>query len=385
MRVSVVIPTMNEGANAVELLQRLGAVLGPDDEVIFVDDGIDELPAIVDAAAIRHQQRFLVHRRTEPTGGLGGAVTLGFRLAAGDVLVVCDGDLQHPPEVIPDLLSELDRADLVVASRYRDGGSAEGLDGGWRRLASRATGYVSRALFPLKLRGCSDPMSGFFAVRRSAFVVADLRPKGFKILLELLVRSSQLRLAEVPFVFAEREAGTSHATYREGMRFLRQLIQARVLNRAAAFMLVGLSGVVPNLVLVWLLTDRGVHYIAAAAMATQAAIVWNFAGAELLVWRDQRLGDWKRRFVKFVLIGETDLARLPFVIVLVSYLHVTSLVATGITLAGAFACRFTLADKLVYRRAAPLAAPDPALLLTTPETAPPTAPENKEIAAATTV
>jgi dolichol-phosphate mannosyltransferase len=350
MRVSVVIPTLNEASNAGELLRRVTANLGPADEVIFVDDGTDDLPHVVEKESERYAQSITVLRRTTRDGGLGGAVLAGLHLAQGDFAIICDGDLQHPPEVIPTMAAALEHADVVVASRYCLGGSAEGLSSGWRRVASRSTGVLSRLLYPMKLRGVTDPMSGFFAFRRNAVDLSSLRPRGFKILLEMLVRSPQLRVAEVPFTFADRINGASHATYNEGVRFLRQLLSARFLNKATAFMAIGLSGVIPNLAILWLLTHRGTHYVPAAAVATQLAIVWNFIGAELLVWRDHRAGDWQKRFAKFALIGETDLVRLPFVVALVTYLHLNSVLASALSLLGAFVCRFTLADKLVYRR-----------------------------------
>ena len=356
MTTSVVIPTRNEAASVVRLIERVVRALQPFDEIVFVDDGTDDLPAIALTESAKYANPIRVIRRASPDGGLGGAVTLGMTHAVGDILVVCDGDLQHPPEVIPALLAKLRGADVAVASRYCAGGNAQGLAGGLRRFASRATGLLSRALFPRKLRNCSDPMSGFFAVRREAVVLGALRPVGFKILLEILLRSGPLRIAEVPFTFAERTAGESHATIREGFRFLRQLTGIRLANRAALFMLVGASGVLPNLLVLALLHRSGLPYLVAAVVGTQAGIGWNFVGAEVFVWRDRRAGQWPRRFMRFVGVGETDLLRLPFVALFVEVGHLGTLAASTITFVLAFALRFTLADKIVYRRSAlPLA------------------------------
>ena len=349
MSVSIVIPTYNEGANVTELISRLNASLRhlPSVEILIIDDGTDDLPAT--AAATPSTIDVRVIRRSEATGGLGGAVIEGIRRSVRDLVVVMDGDLQHPPEKVPELIAAAAESDVVVASRYRAGGDAGGLDNGWRRLVSRGTSRLSKATFPDRLRDCSDPMSGFFAVRRSA-VDTSMRPRGFKILMEIVARSPRrLGIAEVAFTFGDRKAGESHASLREGLRFMRQLMVLRLRNRACAFALVGLSGVIPNLLVMAMLTSWGLHYVPAGIVATQIATLWNFIGAERFVWKDKH-GVWAHRFAKFLLIGEVDLIRLPFVVLLVEYAHLGSVVATFITLIALFVVRFTLADRLVYKR-----------------------------------
>ena len=145
-----------------------------------------------------------------------------------------DADLQHPPEVIPRLLAaaERDEADLAVASRYCGTGRADGL-GPARALISTACGSAAKLLFPLRLCGVTDPMSGFFLIRRSAVNLDELRPRGFKILLELLVRHGGLRTTEVPYTFADRHAGESKGTLREGLTYLGSLADLR-LDRGAS-------------------------------------------------------------------------------------------------------------------------------------------------------
>ena len=351
MDVSVVIPTFNERDNATALLRRLDAALrGSHSEVVLVDDGTDDLPDVVAALSPQLSIPVRVIRRPVATGRLGGAVVEGIQRSAGDLIVVCDGDLQHPPELIPEMIVAAGGAELVVASRYMEGGDAGGLSSGVRRIVSRATGLLSRITFPRRLKACSDPMSGFFLVRRSALDVARLRPAGFKILLEITGRSLPMRVAEVPLVFGERTAGRSHANMGEGVRFLRQLVALRVANRATLFMLVGASGVLPNLLVLLGLTNAGMNFLPASVIAIQCGVVWNFLGAEFLVWKDQRTGHWARRFLKYLAVGESDLVRIPFVALLVWAFDGHSVIASAITLVAAFFLRFTLADKLVYRR-----------------------------------
>lgn len=349
MSVSVVIPTYNEGDNVTEMITRLNASLGhlPAAEILIIDDGTDHLPAT--AAATPSVIDVRVVRRSEPTGGLGGAVIEGIRLSTSEIVVVMDGDLQHPPEKVPELIAAAQTSDVVVASRYRAGGDAGGLDNGFRKVVSRGTGKLSKVTFPDRLRDCSDPMSGFFAVRRDA-VDTSMRPRGFKILLEILARAPRrLGISEVSFTFGDRIAGESHASLREGLRFIRQLMVLRLCNRAFAFAMVGLSGVIPNLLVMALLTSWGMHYIDAAIIATQIATLWNFVGAEKFVWKDKH-GVWPHRFAKFFLIGEVDLVRLPFIVLLVEYGGLGSVLASLVTLIALFFVRFTLADRLVYKK-----------------------------------
>ena len=172
----------------------------------------------------------LLHRPVgERHGGLGGAVVAGLALARGTWVCVMDGDLQHPPESILEMLAaaESRHATLVVASRYRAGGDSNGLDGVPRRVASRAASGAAKALFWRTFRDVTDPMSGFFLVRRDAVDGAHLRPNGFKILMELAVRTPSLRVAEVPYTFEARHAGESKAGYREAVAYLRHLALLR--------------------------------------------------------------------------------------------------------------------------------------------------------------
>jgi molybdopterin converting factor small subunit len=149
--------------------------------------------------------------------------------ARSDWLAVMDADLQHPPEVLGDLYATARSAgaDIVCATRNVGGGGRDGL-GAARDLISRSFATFARQAFPRRLHGVSDPMSGFFLVRRTAVDVAALHPTGFKILLEILVRTPALRRAEVAYEFAPRHAGASKASLREGVVYLRHLARLRL-------------------------------------------------------------------------------------------------------------------------------------------------------------
>jgi dolichol-phosphate mannosyltransferase len=229
-RQSLVIPTFNERDNISTLLTRLTAILpAADTEIIFVDDSTDNTPDVITRLAAHCPIPVRLNHRTQPVGGLGGAVVEGLRLARGTWVVVMDADLQHPPEVVPELIAAgtRDGADLVVASRYLPGGRSSGLADAYRRTVSGACRVGTKLLFHSALTQVSDPMSGFFTVRASSLDLANLRPLGYKILLELLVRNRPGRVVEVPYAFETRYAGASKSTLAEGWRFVRHLATLR--------------------------------------------------------------------------------------------------------------------------------------------------------------
>src|SRR3990172_2584194 len=214
--ISLTIPTRNDASNIEALLQRIEeATTGIPTEVIFVDDSSDETPAVISEAAQRSTLAVsLIHRPLESRGdGLGGAVAEGIRAAKGEWVCVMDADLQHPPEILPRLVEEARRtqADIVIASRYADAGEAAGLSSarsGLSRLCTRA----ARWLFPRRLRQVSDPLSGYFLVLLETLAPDTPRPKGFKILLEILLRFPHLPVSEIPFSFQLRHSGESKAS-----------------------------------------------------------------------------------------------------------------------------------------------------------------------------
>jgi dolichol-phosphate mannosyltransferase len=355
--VTVIVPTFNEAGNVGELLRRLGEVLpaGAPCEVLFVDDSTDDTPAAIEKAAADCAFPVAVLHREHPEGGLGGAVVEGVKRAGTDWIVVMDADLQHPPHLVPELVGEGERtgADLVVASRYIAGGSRAGLAGTYRIAVSRGATWLAKGLFPRALRGISDPMSGFFALRRSVITTEALRPLGYKILLELAVRCRPAAVAEVPFVFQDRYSGASKSTAREGMRFLAHLAALRTaspLARMIGFGLIGLSGFVPNLAALWLLTGAGLHYLPAEIAANQAGVVWNFFLIETLLFRERRRHRrWADRFGRFALLANADLLlRIPLIALFVGRFGLAVLPATALALVTTFVLRFAATEALVY-------------------------------------
>jgi dolichol-phosphate mannosyltransferase len=220
-----VIPTFNEREGIGALLNAVSTALAAIQwEAVFVDDSNDGTDELIAALASEDSRIRLLHR-DENRGGLAGAVVDGLAVARGMYVCVIDADLQHPPERIPAMLHEAraSNADVVVASRYVPGGSASGLDGPLRQLYSRGLRRLSQVVFPRRLASISDPLGGFFLLHRSVVEGAELRPIGYKILLEILVRCSWRTAREVPYRFMPRQHGESKADLRQGLRFLHHL------------------------------------------------------------------------------------------------------------------------------------------------------------------
>lgn len=364
IEVSIVIPTRDEAPNIVPVLDRLGRSLaGLAVEVIFADDSDDATPAaVLDVAETTPFPVRLVHRNPgERRGGQSGAVLAALTEARGEWIVVMDGDLQHPPELAVRLagVGRSRDVDLVIATRHASSGPAN-------RLA--------KAVFPGRLGQPTDPMSGFFAVRRGAIDPTRMRPVGTQLLMELLVRHPRLRMAEVPFEMAPRKRGANQSRLGQGARFARHLLGLRLsllvgqaarsaaasprgwLVRAFAFGLIGLSGLVINTAVLWLLHLEvlHVHYLVAASVATEASTVWLFVLTETLLYRKDKPGTVGHRGIRFLLLNNVALAiRLPLLAWLVAGLGVDVLVANAITLALLFTVRFVIADSAIYGKGEP--------------------------------
>ncbi|NJI58381.1 glycosyltransferase [Microbacterium oxydans] len=350
--VTVIVPTFNERENVAELVARTAAALaGWDAEILFVDDSTDDTAVEIERVAVDASIPVRVIHRTENTNGLGGAVVVGLEAAASDVCVVMDGDLQHPPELLPVLLERhaAGDADVVAASRYVGGGDTSGLGTAVRFGVSRVATWLTRAMFPLRLARSTDPMTGFFLVDRRRLDLTALQPQGFKILLEILARND-LRIAEVPMEFAERRHGTSKASLRQGATFIAHLARLRF-GKMSLFALIGVIGAAANLGIMWALTATGVPYVWAAIIGAEVTIIGNFLLQERFVFADMRtdaraLGI---RFASSFAFNNVEAAlRIPVMALMVESWHISSVLATALSLIVAFFARFLFHSLVVY-------------------------------------
>jgi dolichol-phosphate mannosyltransferase len=357
--ISVVLPTLEEADNVALLVARLERVL-PDlpIEIIFVDDSDDETPDAIRAIESTRAV-YLVHRKPEArVGGLGGAVVAGIRAARAPFVCVMDADLQHPPEILEEMYAEAmeTASDVVVASRFCKGGDK----GRFSRIRSALSKLSTRAavmLFPTRLWHVTDPMSGCFLVRRDALDLDRLRPRGFKILLEILVRTPGLRVSEVPFGFGERHAGHTKASAKEAFRYARllgRLELGQLSARFGRFTIVGLTGLVVNTVLLAAFTGvAGIYYAAAAILATQGSTLWNFVLTEKWVFggREHRMSRGRRAFAFFTMNNLALLLRIPLLVLLTSTLGVNYLVSNILSLVALALVRFGVADVWIWAKA----------------------------------
>ncbi|MGA1793696.1 MAG: glycosyltransferase [Thermoplasmatota archaeon] len=251
---SVIIPTFNEKENMPLIIPRVAKVLGragiPHEILVMDDDSPDGTASSVRKLAKKFPQARCIVRKTEK--GLSPAVIQGYREADGDILLVMDADLSHPVEALPSMYNAIAKegADIVVGSRHAKGGGIEN----WpfsRRFISWGAASMARPL-----TSCSDPMSGFFAVKPEVIKGAPLKPKGYKILLEVLVKGKYNKVAEVPITFKDRQLGESKLGSKVIINYLQHLFKLYLFPGSAPFvkfLFVGGSGMLVDLGLVTLL------------------------------------------------------------------------------------------------------------------------------------
>ena len=207
---SLVVPTYNERENLPALAERVHRSLtGYDYELVVVDDDSpDGTAELAENLSSQYPIRVICRKGER---GLASAVVAGFNRAKGEVLGVMDADLQHPPERIVELLQEIDKgSDVAIASRYVPGGSIPQWSAK-RRIISRAATAVARLFLP-SVRRVKDPLSGFFLLKRKVIEGVELKPTGYKILLEVLARGKVDGVKEVPYAFGERAGGKAIST-----------------------------------------------------------------------------------------------------------------------------------------------------------------------------
>ena len=309
--ISIIIPTYNEKDNIAPLVSRIAQALsGYSYEIIIVDDDSqDGTIEVASSLASRYPVKVIVRRNER---GLATAVVHGLEHASGQIIGVMDADLQHPPEVIPELIKALQSgADMVVASRYIAGGGCPhwGLS---RRIISRAALVISHLLLP-STRPVKDPLSGFFMFRRQNLARAELKPIGYKISLEIMLTGRFQRVVEVPYIFEDRSAGKSKLNPRQQLDYLRHILSlmARTgeLKRLLTFCVVGLSGIIVNQGLLWLLTEfAGLRYYISALFAIEASIISNFILNDYFTFADRRTGKGKSFIVRLLKFNVACLA-----------------------------------------------------------------------------
>jgi len=294
---TVVAPTFNERGNIARLVEKLDVTLaGIAWEVIFVDDnspdGTAELVKQIAASDTRVRCLRRVGRR-----GLAGAVVEGALASAAPYVAVIDADMQHDETLLPRMLNVLrgGDVDLVVGSRYLD---AAGLENGFspaRKAASQFANALGKKALKVEV---SDPVSGFFMLRREVVdrVASQLETTGFKILFDIIASQPEpLRVKELPYAFAAREAGESKLDNRVALEYLglvaSKLSRGLISPRIIFFGLVGVSGLAVHMTVLLLSTE--LRFSFSQALAGVTAMTSNYFINNVITYRDKRLAGWK--------------------------------------------------------------------------------------------
>ncbi|MBW4558600.1 MAG: glycosyltransferase [Trichormus sp. ATA11-4-KO1] len=373
---SLVIPTYKERdniGNIIKILSQLLDELIPDNyELIVVDDDSPDRTWEVAQSLIEEYPQLRVMRRQHERG-LSSAVIRGWQAARGHILGVIDGDLQHPPEILAQLLGAIEQgADLAVASRHIEGGGVSS----WsivRRFLSRGAQVLGLILLPAVLGRVSDPMSGYFMVRRSAIAGATLNPVGYKILLEVIGRGKVGTIAEVGYVFCERKQGESKVTWKQYVEYLHHLVRLRLstgvlgrvnqkigfpIGRFLRFGLVGLSGVFVDMAILYLLSDPttlALPLTRSKIIAGEIAIFNNFLWNDAWTFADvsMKQQQWHqrlKRLLKFNIICLAGLGLNVLVLNLVfNFIIPNRYIANLIAIAVATIWNFWINFKLSWR------------------------------------
>ncbi len=326
-QISIIIPTYNESENIIKILHSIGEILPkniPTQAIVVDDNSPDGTGKIVEdylknVKKIADYTIEIIHRKAKD--GLGSAILKGIQQAKGDTIVVMDSDFSHPPQIIPKLIESIKKYqyDIVVASRYIKGGKIQG----WslkRKIISKSATLIAKKGLGIDTK---DPMSGFFAFKRNIIKGLNIDAIGYKILLEILVKTKNVNIKEIPYTFQDREFGSSKLSsgtifdycrsvwklYRYGKPLEKHEKRSSVkfLYKAGRFYTVGASGFIVNYV-ISLLFAGGVSdlwYLHANVIGIVASITTNFILNKTWTFgdRDFRIKKTISQYGKFALFS----------------------------------------------------------------------------------
>ncbi|MEQ9484003.1 glycosyltransferase [Coleofasciculus sp. F4-SAH-05] len=363
LRFSLIIPTYKEAKNIPQIVEQLSRLLDSqlagEYELIVVDDNSPDETWKVAQELTADYPQLQVMRRIEERG-LSTAVIRGWQVARGEVLGVIDADLQHPPELLLQLWSEIQRgADLAAASRHVEGGGVSD----WsiiRRFLSRGAQTIGLILLPGVIGRVSDPMSGYFMVRRQCLVGRPLSPLGYKILIEVLGRGKVPWIGEVGYVFQERQAGESKVTWKQYVEYLQHLLRLRLslgpIGRFIRFGVVGFSGVFVDMAVFYLLREHvELGLTRSAILSAEVAILNNFLWNDVWTFGDisRHQRGWRQRLERFLKFNLVCLAGLILNVLLVNLLFnafgINEYVSKLIAIAAVTVWNFWINLKLSWR------------------------------------
>ena len=297
LELCVVVPVLNERANIAELIDRVSHALSDIEwEIMFVDDGsTDGTPELVTQLAATDRRVRLIQRFNRR--GLSSAVIEGMLASIAPVVAVIDGDLQHDETLLPQLyraIAESD-TDVAVGTRYSAGGSI----GEWSAARARISSFATRLAETIARTPLSDPMSGFFAVRRNKIV--ELAPRlsgiGYKILLDIMASAPQpLKVMEFPYTFRVRQYGESKLDSTVALQYIEMLAEKRIGHlvpiKFIKFSCVGALGLLVHMTVLFILISLHMVFGIAQMIAVLTAMTFNYLLNNSFTYRDRRLKGW---------------------------------------------------------------------------------------------
>jgi len=346
-KLSVIVPTYNEKENLENLVIKVyDSMRGLDFEIIVVDDNSpDGTGKLADEISSRYSNVRVIHR--EGKLGLGTAILDGTKVSTGEFVSVIDADLQHPPELLKTMLEKAEGgADIVIASRYVGGGNIEG----WsfiRRIISKGALWLSHLLLQ-RTRDVKDTQSGYFIFRKSVIDNVSFNAKGFKLLIEILVKGKYSTIVEVPYTFKPRLAGESKMKANEIIDYVKQLIMLSD-YRTFKFIAVGVSGVFVNLGLLWLLVSLiNLSEFLAAIISIEASILSNFFLNDFWTFKDRRRGKFIYRLIKCHGSALGPVVNYA-VYVLLFAIGLNYIIADGVGILFGFVANYLFSEMVVWR------------------------------------
>jgi len=372
--VSIIIPTYNESENIIQILKSIGEHIPKDiaTEAIVVDDNSpDGTGKIVEDYINDTQNKTgytigVIHRKTK--SGLSSAILDGIQHSSGEIIVVMDSDFSHPPKIIPQLIEEIktSKYDIAIASRYTEGGEVSG----WstkRKLISKTAKGIAKAGLGVNE---SDPMSGFFAFNRNILEGIKFDAIGYKMLLEILVKTKGAKVKEIPYTFTDRTRGSSKLDsstmfdyvnavwklYRYGhaAKVSEPRTSIRFISKAGRFYTVGASGLLVNYLVSLLFADAIINfwYIHATTIGIIVSMSSNFILNKIWTFEDRNFEAKKTlaqygKFVGFSSLGA--LIQLGMVYVLVDNYQIMYPIALILAVIIAATSNFILNKKWTFK------------------------------------
>jgi len=304
MDLSIIIPTYNEKENIQILINKLFQILKQNKikgEIIIVDDNSPDRTSEA-VRKIKNPNLRLIKRKGKL--GLSSAVIEGFNASMGKIIGVMDADLSHHPEKIPEMFNLIknNQADLVIGSRYIKGGKILN----WnikRKILSRGATILAGLFTKVK-----DPMSGFFMIKKSCLPIEKLNSKGFKILLEIIIKSNCKNIKEIPITFTNRTKGKSKANIKEITLYLKNLASYISYKRAhiqfMKFAFVGFIGTIINLLILYTFTEFfGIYYLLSAIFAFLIAATNNYILNKIWTFNEKIKQNFISKYIKFLSVS----------------------------------------------------------------------------------